>query len=245
MGSCGTNIQKDVEYISNIVDPSCHPYAERKTVCGYIRELKSLLLKERCIDTPNARRIDHVIVNIIAFYLYYYKPQFDTQILGRRYVEFISSAVVTITKKSYWSTLVFGTEITSGVCNRYDIYVRAVATSFYIGFVTSNVFMSPNKNYVLGRFKNSVGIYINSRTHKMEYYDQCNASGSCKCLSNSHFKRGDTLVLSINFEQDCFELYHKDICVVRLSLNGLDSIIPAFSLSHKNDLIDVVKWKVR
>eukprot|EP01084_Bolivina_argentea_P089835 161989_1 len=248
MGACGTKIQNEVKYLSNTVDPLNHIYAERNTVCGYVREIKELLLNEKRITSALNKSyvcVHDNIVSIIAFYLYYYKPKFDRTIINRDYIHFISNAVVTIKKKCYWSTLTFGSELNGDVCNKFDIHIRVeLIHDFVIGYVKQNVFMNTNTNYFLGKFEESVGIYINVKTNTMKLYNTNNETG--KILKHNHkFKYNDTYVLSINFENDYLELYHKDRQIIQLSLNGCKQLFPAFSLSGKSDLLEVVRWKLK
>ena len=135
--------------------------------------------------------------------------------------------------------------ISSEVCKRVDIgfqiYGRHNPDCFIYGNITSTI-----KDWgayikdILNDTKSIAGVqnfYFN--------YDKMHQIMVISYRAEFNFRSNEQIILSFDFEEDHFQIYHNNQTGAKLSLNGNKEIGIAASLQNVNDSIEIFWWKFK
>ena len=209
------------------------PLKTKYTVFGYVKR-----------NHDGNEIIPNDIINIILLY-YYISLKFYSSKYGK-FLQFIDDDQVKINKDHRdYATCLFGDHpITNDICNIFKITFRVFSEQEYLhfrfGYVTS-INSVIDWNDALGNGPNGCGI-LSTYNGNFYIYDK---EHSAKKINSAQrvTKSGDIFSLSFNFELNIIQIEHDNKNLDELSLKGNKSIITAFSLDKKNDLIKILKYE--
>ena len=196
------------------------------------------------------KNIPMVINHIIIFY-YYNDYKFNRN-NNRSNISILNDNTIT---KQYgsnysWSTIFYGNLITNRQCNKikFKFKWKKCKYDFYFGFIINKSIKECISSYKihgdhLGNKsikKYSVGIYISQYNNNYFIHDQNNNGKELKSRSIKPFKQNDIFNLIINFKKKSFVIYHNDNKSKKHPLYECNQIIPAFSLYHLGEQIEVI-----
>eukprot|EP01084_Bolivina_argentea_P152385 265836_1 len=214
------------------------------TTFGFIRRCQKLL--------PNHIAFYNIPKGIydISFEYYHIGNIFNEEYDSTRGLKFnINGRSVEKDTGSLFATAIFDNEITSDMCNQYDVHIKWThkVTDFYMGYIN----ISTKEWITKGLSKHSIGSYTNAEysvgchvyvgCNDFMIYNKDHPQGHCSSCVDGNFDEGDIFIMSFNFKKDTFVIYWNGKKAHSMSLNGAKMVIPAFSLYRRGEEIEILK----
>ena len=231
-------------------------YIDKKSenvVFGYIRQIQKLIPKNN-----GYYNIPMAVINIIS--LYFYDPlEIDEQSSSNK-LKFIyndtNKSVIIKQIESGWSTFIFNHEISSKMCNKFDLHIKWTTNKdcFFVGYITKSDIKNV-KNWIsfLGGTSNKCngscrGLYVAYYETMFSLYNGTGNHQYCKYKETNDntidgalatFQEINDFILSVDFKKNEWKMSHKYNEMIPISLDGCKSLIPAFNMYKKDAQIQI------